>query len=292
MLELALLLMLLETAQQERDEVAAEILAALEGEWRFELAGRTGTRTARTVFPSILVSWSERFDDGSTRGEGLEGYDREKGEFFSSSVHDVPGAYGMMVGGFDPEERVVTYVPLRSRENETNYRVRFHMPDQDAFSYTMLEQLDDGTWAERWTARFQRARAPPRERWDGAEAAASSNAMSDDPTVRPDGLRRQAFTQLFRGNLDEARATRRRSPDICRAPARRGQCSERSGLRPSRKGRVGGSAVGCPARPSRRPDHFGEYRGLYLSALAHAHLEQWDDQPQRRKILGEKTCVT
>ena len=162
MLELALLLMLLETAQQERDDVAAKILAALEGEWRFELGGRTGTRTVRTVFPRILVSWSERFDDGSTRGEGLLGYDSQKGEFFSSSVHDVPGAYGMMVGRFDPEERAVTYVPLHSGEGEAPHRVLFEMKDEDAFSYTMLQQVDDGSWAERWTARFQRARAPER----------------------------------------------------------------------------------------------------------------------------------
>jgi hypothetical protein len=101
-------------------------------------AGRPARgRTIRTVHPGILASSSEEFEGSSLRGEGLVGYDAPRGEFFSVSVHDVPGAYGILVGELDPEERAITYEPMRLEPGQNPYRVVFR---------------------ERSVARFERAR--------------------------------------------------------------------------------------------------------------------------------------
>lgn len=49
---------------------------------------------------------------------------------------------------------------MRLAEGEAPHRVMFRMPEDDAFSYTMLERTEDGTWSLRWTAHFERARDP------------------------------------------------------------------------------------------------------------------------------------
>ena len=131
-----------------------ELFEWLEGDWRFTLGSRSGTRTYRLITPGHALAWREEFDDSDLIGEGCTAYIESEARFVSLSIHNRAGAIGVMSGTPSPSFDEIVYEP-QSVDEETRVEIVWSRNGENAFQFKAYSVLKN----ERkllWTANFKR----------------------------------------------------------------------------------------------------------------------------------------
>jgi len=140
---------------------ARRILEALPGTWRFKLGKKTtGTRVVEHLYPGSVVKWSETFDGRDVGGNGFLGHVPGRKLFFSMTVHNVAGEYGVMTGRIKPNEDTIVFETTHLPEDADPFKAVFRMSGRQHFTYTAFVKGDDGEWSTAWVATFKRQGAP------------------------------------------------------------------------------------------------------------------------------------
>ena len=137
-----------------RRALAEETLHWLQGEWRFKLGERTGVRIVKEAYADHLIFWRETFDGIDVEGQGYTGYAPENDQFYSFSVHNIAGEFGMMLGKMNDQATEITY--RSALDSSPSYEVVWRKLDDNRFSFSLYEALQEGDAQERWTAVFTR----------------------------------------------------------------------------------------------------------------------------------------
>ena len=144
-------------ASSDQNLRASHILKTLPGRWTFALGERTsGRRAIETLYPDMVLKWSETFDGRDVVGDGFLGWNSESGEFFSMAVHNRAGEYGHMTGRLADSGHVIEWTPAAPKPGRKPFKSVFELVNENQFTSTALVQSEDGQWETSWVARFTR----------------------------------------------------------------------------------------------------------------------------------------
>jgi len=142
------------SADENPSKSPAEIFSWLEGDWRFTLGSRSGTRTYRVIEPGHAVVWNEGFDDSDLTGDGISTYIDAERRYVSLSVHNRADAAGLMFGAPNPSLDQIIFRPQFS-ESDTEVEIIWTRNGEDAFGFHAYS-VSENERKLLWTAQFTR----------------------------------------------------------------------------------------------------------------------------------------